>query len=97
VTLKAPHLEAALEPLAEGGLAETYVSLCNGLVQERIAGIVGAENLVWGTVEWGSTNLGPGRLAQTTRAPFVIGEPDGRRGTAPACWRKPSAPWKTSG
>ncbi len=78
VTLKAPHLEAALEPLAEGGLAETYLSLCNGLVQERIAGIVGVENLVWGTVEWGSTNLGPGRLAQTTRAPFVIGEPDGR-------------------
>jgi len=78
VTLKAPHLEAALEPLAEGGLAATYVSLCNGLVQERIAGIVGTENLVWGTVEWGSTNLGPGRLAQTTRAPFVIGEPDGR-------------------
>jgi 2-dehydropantoate 2-reductase len=77
VTLKAPHLEAALEPLAEGGLAATYVSLCNGLVQERIADIVGAENLVWGTVEWGSTNLGPGRLAQTTRAPFVIGEPDG--------------------
>jgi 2-dehydropantoate 2-reductase len=77
VTLKAPHLEAALGPLAQGGLAETYVSLCNGLVQERIAGIVGAGNLVWGTVEWGSTNLGPGRLAQTTRAPFVIGEPDG--------------------
>jgi 2-dehydropantoate 2-reductase len=51
--------------------------LGNGLVQERIAGIVGAENLIWGTVEWGSTNLGPGRLAQTTRAPFVIGEPDG--------------------
>ncbi len=78
VTLKAPHLEEALTPLAEGGLAKTYVSLCNGLVQERIAGIVGAENLIWGTVEWGSTNLGPGRLAQTTRAPFVIGEPDGK-------------------
>src|SRR4028118_1676580 len=77
VTLKAPHLEAALEPLREVGLAETYLSLCNGLVQERIAGIVGARSLVWGTVEWGSTNLGPGRLAQTTRAPFVIGEPDG--------------------
>ena len=77
VTLKAPHLEAALGPLAERRLARTYVSLCNGLVQERMAGIVGDGNLVWGTVEWGSTNLGPGRLAQTTRAPFVIGEPDG--------------------
>ncbi len=78
VTLKAPHLEEALRPLVELGLARTYVSLCNGLVQERMGGIVGAENLIWGTVEWGSTNLGPGHLAQTTRAPFVIGEPDGR-------------------
>ena len=77
VTLKAPHLEAALRPLVERGLVRTYVSLCNGLVQERIAGIVGEGSLIWGTVEWGSTNLGPGRLAQTTSAPFVLGEPDG--------------------
>ena len=77
VTLKAPHLEEALTPLVERGLAETYVSLCNGLVQERMGGIVGEGRLIWGTVEWGSTNLGPGRLAQTTRNPFVIGEPDG--------------------
>ena len=77
VTLKAPHLEAALGPLVERGLARTFVSLGNGLVQDRIAAIVGDENLVVGTVEWGATNLGPGHLAQTTRAPFVIGEPDG--------------------
>jgi 2-dehydropantoate 2-reductase len=78
VTLKAPHLEAALGPLVERGLAETFVSLGNGLVQDRIAGLVGEEKLVIGTVEWGATNLGPGHLAQTTRAPFVVGEPDGR-------------------
>ncbi len=77
VTLKAPHLEEALRPLVELGISPTYVSLGNGLVQERIGEIVGEENLVWGTVEWGSTNLGPGRLAQTTSNPFVIGEPDG--------------------
>jgi 2-dehydropantoate 2-reductase len=77
ITLKAPHLESALGPLLDRGLAETFVSLGNGLVQERIAGIVGEENLIWGTVEWGSTNLGPGRLARTTRGPFIIGEPDG--------------------
>jgi 2-dehydropantoate 2-reductase len=77
ITLKAPHLESALEPLLERGLVETFVSLGNGLVQERIAGIVGEESLIWGTVEWGSTNLGPGRLARTTRGPFIIGEPDG--------------------
>jgi 2-dehydropantoate 2-reductase len=77
VTLKAPHLEAALGPLVERGLARTFVSLGNGLVQNRIAAIVGDENLIVGTVEWGATNLGAGYLAQTTRAPFVIGEPDG--------------------
>jgi 2-dehydropantoate 2-reductase len=77
VTLKAPHLESALKPLLERGMAETFVSLGNGLVQERIAGIVGWERLIWGTVEWGSTNLGPGHLARTTRGPFIIGESDG--------------------
>jgi 2-dehydropantoate 2-reductase len=77
VTLKAPHLEAALGPLVERGLASTFVSLGNGLVQDRIASIVGENNLIVGTVEWGATNLGAGHLARTTRAPFVIGEPDG--------------------
>jgi 2-dehydropantoate 2-reductase len=77
VTLKAPHLEAALGPLVERDLAEMFVSLGNGLVQDRIAGIVGGSKLIIGTVEWGATNLGPGHLAQTTRAPFVVGEPDG--------------------
>jgi 2-dehydropantoate 2-reductase len=77
ITLKAPYLESALEPLLERGLVETFVSLGNGLVQERIAGIVGEGNLIWGTVEWGATNLGPGHLAQTTRGHFVIGEPEG--------------------
>jgi 2-dehydropantoate 2-reductase len=77
ITLKAPHLRSALGPLLERGVVETFISLGNGLVQERIAGIVGEEDLIWGTVEWGSTNLGPGRLARTTRGPFIIGEPDG--------------------
>jgi 2-dehydropantoate 2-reductase len=78
LTLKASHLERALEPLIERALAQTFVSLGNGLVQERVAGIVGEERLVWGTVEWGATNLGPGHLARTTRNAFVIGEADGR-------------------
>ncbi|HSL01227.1 MAG TPA: 2-dehydropantoate 2-reductase [Rubrobacteraceae bacterium] len=77
VTLKAPHLESALGPLVERELVRTFVSLGNGLVQERVAGIVGEGRLIWGTVEWGATNLGPGHLARTTRNVFVIGEPDG--------------------
>jgi 2-dehydropantoate 2-reductase len=77
VTLKAPHLESALGPLIERSLAKTFVSLGNGLVQDRIAAIVGDQNLIVGTVEWGATNLGAGHLAQSTRGPFVIGEPEG--------------------
>ena len=77
ITLKASHLRSALGPLLERGLAETFASLGNGLVQERIAGIVGEEHLIWGTVEWGATNLGPGHLARSTWGPFIIGEPDG--------------------
>ena len=77
ITLKAPHLWSALRPLLDRELVKTFVSLGNGLVQERIAGIVGDEKLIWGMVEWGATNLGPGHLARTTRGPFIIGEPDG--------------------
>ena len=77
VTLKAPA--PRIRPWSSGGArpGKSFVSLGNGLVQDRIAAIVGDENLVVGTVEWGATNLGAGHLAQTTRAPFVIGEPDG--------------------
>jgi 2-dehydropantoate 2-reductase len=77
ITLKASHLENALGPLRDRGLVDTFVSLGNGLAQERVAGIVGEGHLVWGTVEWGATNLGPGHLARTTRGTFIIGEPDG--------------------
>ena len=76
VTLKAIYLTAeTLNPLRDR--VPTFVSLGNGLVQDRVGSLVGDEKLLIGTVEWGATNLGPGHLAQTTRAPFVIGEPDG--------------------
>lgn len=77
ISLKAPAIESALTPLARLDLVDTYVSLGNGLVQDRIAAIVGEDRLIYGTVEWGATNLGPGHLRQTTQNPFVIGEPDG--------------------
>jgi len=77
VTLKAPHIRSALEPLASMGCVDLFVSLGNGLVQDRIQDIVGSDRLVVGTVSWGATNLGPGRVAQTTIAPFALGELDG--------------------
>ncbi|HEX5116935.1 MAG TPA: ketopantoate reductase family protein [Pseudonocardiaceae bacterium] len=77
VTVKAPQLAAALGPLAGRGLVDTYLCLGNGLVQDRVGGIVGAGRLLAGVVEWGATNHGAGHVAQTTTGPFVIGEPDG--------------------
>ena len=75
--VKAPYLEAALTPLVEMDLVDTYVSFGNGLVQQRVQSVVGQERLLVGLVEWGATNLGAGHVAKTTSAPFVIGEIDG--------------------
>lgn len=75
--LKAPFIEAALKPLVEIGLVDTYVSFGNGLVQQRVESVVGPERLLIGIVEWGATNLGVGHVARTTTAPFVVGEIDG--------------------
>ncbi len=78
LTLKSLHLKPALTPLVERGLVDTYVSLGNGLVQQVVEEIVGADRLLAGIVEWGATNVGPGHVRQTTKAPFVVGEVDGR-------------------
>jgi 2-dehydropantoate 2-reductase len=77
VTLKAAHISAALEPLANRNCVDLFVSLGNGLVQDRIQDVVGVDRLVVGTVSWGATNIGPGRVAQTTIAPFSLGELNG--------------------
>jgi 2-dehydropantoate 2-reductase len=77
ISVKAPAIEAALQPLAARDMVETYVSLGNGVVQDRISAVVGPERLLVGTVELGATNLGPGHVRQTTINPFVIGELDG--------------------
>jgi 2-dehydropantoate 2-reductase len=78
ITVKAPSLPAVLPALHERDLVRDYVALGNGLVQDRVADVVGADRLIAGTVEFGATNHGPGHVSQTTRNPFVIGELDGR-------------------
>jgi len=77
ITVKSLHLEAAVAPLRERDLADAYVSLGNGMVQPRLAAIVGAECVIAGVVEFGATNLGPGHVARTSAGGLSIGEPDG--------------------
>ena len=55
----------------------SFVSLGNGLIQDRMAEIVGLDRLLSCIVEWGGTNLGPGRVVRDTIAPMVVGELDG--------------------
>jgi 2-dehydropantoate 2-reductase len=77
IAVKSPFHRAALEPLAATGKVESFVSLGNGLIQDRMAEFVGADRLLSCIVEWGGDNLGPGRVVRDTTAPMVVGELDG--------------------
>lgn len=77
LSVKATSLDAVLAQLVRRGGIDTFVSLGNGLVQERVAQIVGEERLIVASVEWGATNLGAGHVRQTSDNPFTIGELDG--------------------
>jgi 2-dehydropantoate 2-reductase len=78
VGVKAPWHRAALEPLAARGGIGCFVSLGNGLIQDRMAEIVGGpDRLLACLVEWAGSNAGPGRLIRDTVGPMVVGELDG--------------------
>jgi 2-dehydropantoate 2-reductase len=79
VAVKAPVHRMALEPLIVADAVRTFASLGNGLIQDDLAELVGADRLMACLVEWGATNLGPGRLVRDTVAPMVVGELDGSR------------------
>ena len=64
-------------PLAARGGIGAFCTLGNGLIQDRIEGIVGAGNLLACLVEWGGTNVGPGRLVRDSQGGYVVGELDG--------------------
>jgi 2-dehydropantoate 2-reductase len=77
IAVKAPWHRDALEPLAATADIDAFVSLGNGLIQDRMAQLVGPDRLLSCIVEWGGTNLGPGRVVRDTIAPMVVGELDG--------------------
>ncbi len=77
IAVKSPYHRAALEPLTARGGIEAYVTLGNGLIQDRIEQLVGPGNLLACLVEWGAVNAGPGRLIRDTVAPMIVGELDG--------------------
>ena len=52
--------------------------LQNGLCEERVAAIVGAERVVGAIVAWGASMPRPGQYEQTAKGGFVIGRLDGQ-------------------
>jgi 2-dehydropantoate 2-reductase len=77
IAVKSPLHREVLEPLVVRGGIETFVSLGNGLIQDLMEGIVGKGNLLACIVEWGGSNLGPGRLVRDSLGGYMIGELDG--------------------
>ncbi len=77
VAIKAPVHAAALPPLAATGRVACFASLGNGLIQDRMAELVGRGRLLACLVEWAGSNVAPGRLVRDTVGPMVVGELDG--------------------
>jgi 2-dehydropantoate 2-reductase len=77
IAVKSPLHQEVLEPLVARSRIDTFVSLGNGLIQDRIESIVGKGNLLACVVEWGGSNVGPGRLVRDSLGGFMIGELDG--------------------
>ena len=53
------------------------VSLQNGICEEALAEVVGAERIVGCVVGWGATLHGPGRMEVTSEGEFVVGRLNG--------------------
>ena len=77
IAVKAPLHQVVLEPLVARGGIDTFVSMGNGLIQDRMEGIVGAGNLLACIVEWGGSNVGPGQLVRDSEGGYMLGELDG--------------------
>jgi 2-dehydropantoate 2-reductase len=73
-----PQVEAAarraLPYLADHG---AMVCFQNGLCEERIAKIAGADRVIGAVVAWGASMLAPGRYERTSSGGFTIGRLDG--------------------
>ncbi len=77
IAVKAPLHHVALPPLVERGGIRAFVTLGNGLIQDRVEAIAGAGNVLACLVEWGGSNVGPGRLVRDSEGGYVVGELDG--------------------
>jgi 2-dehydropantoate 2-reductase len=75
VAVKGLHTEKALAAILPFvSTTAPIVSMQNGINEETIARLVGAERTIGCSITWGGTNKGPGQLIQTTEGGFIIGQ-----------------------
>ena len=74
-----PQVEDAARGVA-AFLADEGAMVCfqNGLVEERVAAIVGNERVLGGVIAWGASMKEPGVIERTSHGGFAIGRFDGQ-------------------
>jgi 2-dehydropantoate 2-reductase len=78
LAMKGTEVMAAAESVAELLAPRGYaVTLQNGIVEDRVAGVLGRERVVGALVGWGATMDAPGVYRMTSRGELVVGELDG--------------------
>jgi len=79
LAMKATHVEQAARDVAGHLAPEGYVvTFQNGVVEDRVAAILGRERVIGALVGWGATMHAPGVSEMTSRGELVVGELDGR-------------------
>ena len=79
LAMKATEVEQAARDVAGYLAPQGYVvTLQNGVVEDRVAAILGRERVVGALVGWGATMRAPGDYEMTSRGELVVGELDGR-------------------
>ena len=77
-----PVVQAAKKTLAflreDQGYEGYLVTFQNGVVEDAVAGAIGAERVVSGIIGWGATMHSPGVYEKTSEGQIHIGELDGR-------------------
>lgn len=78
LAVQPPQVEAVARSLPPR-LTATGRVVCfqNGLCEERVARVVGADRVVGAVVAWGASMVGPGRYDRTSRGGFTVGRLDG--------------------
>lgn len=79
LAMKATEVEQAARDV-DGYLSpQGYaVTLQNGVVEDRVAAILGRERVIGALVGWGATMHAPGVCEMTSRGKLIVGELDGR-------------------